>query len=158
MKKKSEREQKNLVDLHKLSPEDLQGIELKLNPHEMVQSLGEMVIWGTQNIRTEGRQLRAGGINSIAYGRNRDETGITTINHLISPAGKSIDSDTKESNRIKTKADLQIQTGKDISNQEYHEILRVVQNILQIKGTSLKDIPNPGIGPQLEGLTRILGW
>ena len=62
------------------------------------QYLGEMVIWGTQNIRTGGRQLRAGGINSIAYGRNRDETGITTINHLIIPVGKSIDTDTRESN------------------------------------------------------------
>ena len=37
------------------------------------QYLGEMVIWGTQNIRTGGRQLNAGGINSIAYGKNRDE-------------------------------------------------------------------------------------
>ena len=24
--------------------------------------------------------------------------------------------------------------------------------------TSLKDIANPGIGPQLEGLTKMLGW
>ena len=64
-----------------------------------------MVIWGTQNIRTGGRQLRAGGINSIAYGRNRDETGITTINHLIIPVGKSIDTrDTRESNRIKNQS------------------------------------------------------
>ena len=118
-----------------------------------------MVIWGTQNIRTGGRQLRAGGINSIAYGRNRDETGITTINHLIIPVGKSIDTrDTRESNRIKTKAELQVQTGKDINDQEYQEIIRAVQHNLQTKGTSLKNLPNPGDGPQLEGLTRMLGW
>ena len=30
--------------------------------------------------------------------------------------------------------------------------------MLIIQGTNLKDIPNPGIGPQLEGLTRMLGW
>ena len=28
------------------------------------QYLGETVIWGTQNIRTDGRQLKAGGISS----------------------------------------------------------------------------------------------
>ena len=53
---------------------------------------------------------------------------------------------------------MQVQTGKDKGDQEYQEILRAVQHILQIKGTSLKDLPNPGIGPQLEGLTRMLGW
>ena len=117
-----------------------------------------MVIWGTQNIRTGGRQLKAGGINSIAYGRNRDETGITTINHLIISVGKSIYTDTRESNRIKTKAELQVQTGKDINDHEYQEIIRAVQHNLQIKGTSLMNLPNPGEGPQLEGLTRMLGW
>ena len=59
------------------------------------QYLGEMVIWGTQKIRTDGRQLKAGGINSIAYGRTRDETGITTINHLITHVEKPIDTDTR---------------------------------------------------------------
>ena len=53
------------------------------------QYLGEMVIWGTPNIRNGRTQLNAGGITSIAYGRNRDETGITTINHLINQVGKS---------------------------------------------------------------------
>ena len=84
-----------------------------------------MVIWGTQNIRTGGRQLRAGEINSIAYGRNRDETGITTIHHIIILVG--------ESNRIKTKAELQVQTGKDINDQEYQEIIRAVQHNLETK-------------------------
>ena len=46
-------------------------------------------------------QLNAGGIHTIAYGENRDETGITTINHLINPVGKSIYTDTRESNKIK---------------------------------------------------------
>jgi hypothetical protein len=117
-----------------------------------------MVIWGTQNIRTGGMQLNAGGIHSIAYGRNRDETGITTINQLINPVGKSIYTDTRESNKIKTKAEIQVQTGKDISYNEYQGILRAVQHYLQTKGTSLKDLPNPGEGPNLEGLTRMLGW
>ena len=36
--------------------------------------LGETVIWSTQNIKIDGRRLRAGGINSIAYGATRDET------------------------------------------------------------------------------------
>ena len=30
--------------------------------------------------------------------------------------------------------------------------------MLATHGTSLKKITNPGIGPQLEGLTRMLGW
>ena len=117
--------------------EDLEEGFYYTNP----QYVGEMVIWGTQNIRTRGIQLRAGGANCIAYGRNRDETGITTINHLITPVAKPIDRDTRESNKIKTKADLEIQTGKAISNQEYHEIVNAVQNMLIIQGTNLKDIP-----------------
>ena len=36
---KHEREQKDQVDLHKLSPEELQGIKLKLNPHEMMEQV-----------------------------------------------------------------------------------------------------------------------
>ena len=117
-----------------------------------------MVILGTQKIRTDGRQLKAGGINSIAYGRNRDETGITTINHLLIPVEKPIDTVTRESNRIKTKAELQIQTGKAINDNEYQEIIRAVQHYLQTKGTNLKNLPNPGVGPTHEGLTRMLGW
>ena len=111
------------------------------------QYLGEMVIWGTQNIRTGGRQLNAGGINSIAYGRSRDETGITTINHLIIPVEKSIYTDTRESNRIKTKAELQVQKGKDISDHEYQEIIRAVQHYQQTKGISLK-LTQPGRSPK----------
>ena len=122
------------------------------------QYLGETVIWSTQDIRTDGRQLRAGGINIIAYGRTRDETGITTINHLITHVEKPIDTDTRESNRIKTKAELQIQTGKAITDNEYQEIIRAVQHYLQTKGTNLKNLPNPGVGPTHEGLTRMLGW
>ena len=64
----------------------------------------------------------------------------------------------RESNRIKTKAELQVQTGKNICDHEYQEIIRAVQHYLQTKGTSLKDLPNPGEGPNLEGLTRMLGW
>ena len=30
--------------------------------------------------------------------------------------------------------------------------------MLETHRTSLKDLVNPGIGPQLEGLTRMLGW
>ena len=134
--------------------EDLEEGFYYANP----QYLGETVIWGTQDIRTDGRQLRAGGTNSIAYGTTRDETGITTINHLITPVEKPIDNDTRESNRIKTKAELQIQTGKAISDNEYQEIITAVQHYLQTKGTSLKNLPNPGGGPTHEGLTRMLGW
>ena len=36
--------------------------------------------------------------------------------------------------------------------------IQSIQNMLATHGTSLKDITNPGIGPQLEGLTRMLGW
>ena len=120
--------------------EDLEEGFYYANP----QYLGEMVIWGTQNIRTDGRQLKAGGINSIAYGRTRDETEITTINHLITHVEKPIDTDTRESNRIKTKAELQIQTGKAITENEYQDIIRAVHHYLQTKGTSLKSLPNPG--------------
>ena len=57
-----------------------------------------------------------------------------------------------------TKNQLEIQTKKILSNQEYNDIIQSIQNMLATPGTSLKDITNPGIGPQLEGLTRMLGW
>ena len=134
--------------------EDLEEGFYYANP----QYLGETVIWSTQNIRKDGRQLRAGGINSIAYGATRDETGITTINHLIIPAKKPIDTDAREPNKIKTKEELQIQTGKALTENEYQDIIKAVHHYLQTKGTSLKSLPNPGVGPTLEGLTRMLGW
>ena len=122
------------------------------------QYLGEMVIWGTQNIKNGRTQLNAGGITSIAYGRNRDETGITTINHLINQVGKSIYTDPREPNKVKTRAQIQTQSGKELSENEYREIIRAVQNYLLSVGTNLQDLPNPGEGPNLEGLTRMLGW
>jgi len=99
-----------------------------------------------------------GGINSIAYGKTRDETGITTINHLITPTKISNDTDTGEKNKIKTREEIQIQTGKALGEQEYRDIIKATQHYLQTKGTSLQNLPNPGIGPTLEGLTRMLGW
>ena len=47
---------------------------------------------------------------------------------------------------------------KILDGQEYLDIISAVQNMLEIHRTCLKDIENPGIGPQLEGLTRMLGW
>ena len=120
--------------------------------------MGEMVIRNTQKIRTRGIQLTARGINSIGYGESRDELGITTINHLIIPVPKPINEDTKEANITKTKDDLEQQTGKTQNNKEYQDIIQAVQNMLITHRTSLKDIANPGIGPQLEGLTIMLGW
>ena len=120
--------------------------------------LGETVIWGTQSIKIDGRQLKAGGINSIAYGKTRDETGITTINHLITPTKTPNDIETGEKNKIKTREEIQIQTGKTLGEQEYRDIIKATQHYLQTKGTSLQNLPNPGIGPTLEGLTRMLGW
>ena len=122
------------------------------------QYLGEMVIWNTQGVRTRGVQLQAKGANSIGYGENRDELGITTINQIILAMPKPINEETKKSNIIKTKNHLETQTKKVLSNQEYNDIIQSIQNMLATHGTSLKDITNPGIGPQLEGLTRMLGW
>ena len=45
-----------------------------------------------------------------------------------------------------------------MTENEYQDITRAVQYYLQTKGTSLKRIPNPGVGPTHEGLTRMLGW
>ena len=70
--------------------------------HTYPQYMGEMVIWNTQKIRTRGIQLTARGATSIGYGETRDTLGITTINHLIIPAAKSITEATKKSNSIKT--------------------------------------------------------
>ena len=45
-----------------------------------------------------------------------------------------------------------------VGNQEFLDIITATQNMLTVHGTSLRDIENPGIGPQHEGLTRILSW
>ena len=120
--------------------------------------MGEMVIWNTQKVRSRGIQLTARGANSIGYGESRDELGITTINQLIIPVPKPINEDTKKANKTKTKNYLGQQTGKTLENQEYQDIIQSVQNMWETHRTNLKDITNPGIGPQLEGLTRMLGW
>ena len=120
--------------------------------------MGEIVIWNTQKVRTRGLQLQARGVNSIGYGESRDELGITTINQLIIPVPKPINEETKKSNIIKTKYILENQTEKILDNQEYNDIIQSVQNMLETHRTSLKDITNPGIGPKLEGLSRMLGW
>ena len=74
---------------------------------------------------------------------------------MINQVGKSINTDPQESNTIETRAQIQTQTGKELSENEYREIIRAVQNYLLSVGTNLKDLPNPGEGPNLEGLTRM---
>ena len=113
---------------------------------------------GTQKIRTRGQQLTTRGINSIGYGRTRDQLGLTTIQHLIKPVPKSITESATRSNETKTRQELEQETGKAVGEQEYHDINTAVQNMLVIHGTSLKDVENPRIGPQHEGLTRMLSW
>ena len=123
------------------------------------QYLGEMIIWNTQGIRTRGLQLQAKSVNSIVYGENRDDLGITTINQIILAMPKPIKEETKKIKHNKDKKNkLEIQTKKMLSNQEYNDIIQSIQNMLATHGTTLKKIKNPGIGPQLEGLTRMLGW
>ena len=62
-----------------------------------------MEIWETQKIRTRGEQLIARGVNSIGYGRSRDQLGVTTINHLITPVSKYITESTHKSKRKEEK-------------------------------------------------------
>ena len=64
----------------------------------------------------------------------------------------------KKLDKVKTKTHLERETKKTLSNQEYSDLIQSVQDMLATHGTSLKKITNPGIGPQLEGLTRMLGW
>ena len=117
-----------------------------------------MVIWDTQQIRTKGIQLTARGANSIGYGETRDTLGITTIYHLIKALPKSINESTKKPNETKSRQDLEQETGKVMRIQEYHDIITATQNMLTVHGTSLKDMENPGIGSQHEGLTMMLSW
>ena len=53
---------------------------------------------------------------------------------------------------------MEQETGKTLRIEEYQDIIAATQNMLTVHGTSLKDIENQGIGPQHEGLTRILSW
>ena len=116
------------------------------------------MIWGTHKIRTRGEQLTARGVNSIGYGGTRDQLGFTTINHLTKPVPKSITESATKSNETKTRQELEQETGKTVGEQDYQDITTAVQNMLIIHGTSIKDVENPGIGPQHEGLTRMLSW
>ena len=117
-----------------------------------------MVIWDTQQVRTRGIQLTARGAASIGYGETRDTLGITTIYHLIKTVPKPIKESTKKSNETKSRQNLEQETGKTLRIDEYQDIITATQNMLIVHGTSLKDIENPGIGPQHEGLTRMLSW
>ena len=80
------------------------------------------------------------------------------MNHLIKPISKSITESTLRSNETKSRQELEQGTGKNLGEQEYQDITSAVQNMLTVHGTSLKDIENPVIGPQHEGLTRMLSW
>ena len=126
--------------------------------HKNTAHLGEMVIWDTQQARTRGIQLTARGAASIGYGETRDTLGITTIYHLIKAVPKPIRESTKTSNETKSRQNLEQETGKTLRIEEYQDIIAATQNMLTVHGTSLKDIENQGIGPQHEGLTRILSW
>ena len=54
--------------------------------------------------------------------------------------------------------ELEQETGTALGDQEYLDIITATQNMLTVYGASLKDIEKPGIGPQHEGLTRMLSW
>ena len=58
----------------------------------------------------------------------------------------------------KNRQELEQETGKALGEQDYHDITTAVQNMLIVHGISLKDVENPGVGPQPEGLTRMLSW
>ena len=80
------------------------------------------------------------------------------MNHLIKPISKSITESTLRSNETKSRQELEQGSGRNLGEQEYQDITSAVQNMLTVHGTSLKDIENPVIGPQHEGLTRMLSW
>ena len=124
--------------------------------HKNTNYISEMVIWNTQKIRRREIQLTARGANSIGYGSSRDTLGKTTINHLINLMTKSITESTQRVNKTKSRQDLEKETRKALGEQEYLDIITATQNMLTVHGTSLKDMENPGIGPQHEGLTRML--
>ena len=126
--------------------------------HKNTAHLGEMVIWDTQQVRKRGIQLTARGVASISYGETRDTLGITTVYHLIKAVPKPVEESTKKANETKSRQNLEQETGKTLRIDKYQDIITATQNMLIVHGTSLKDMENPGIGPQHEGLTRILSW
>ena len=71
---------------------------------------------------------------------------------------KSNTESTKRPNETKTLQELEQETGTALGDQEYLDIITATQNMLTVYRTSLDDIENPGIGPQHEGLTRMLSW
>ena len=71
---------------------------------------------------------------------------------------KSNTESTKRPKETKTRQELEQETGTALGNQEYLDIITATQNMPTVYGASLKDIENPGIGLQHEGLTRMLSW
>ena len=71
---------------------------------------------------------------------------------------KSITESTLRSNETKSRQELEQETRKALGEQEYHDVLTAIQNMLTVHGTSMKDMENPGIGPQYERLGRMLSW
>ena len=79
--------------------------------------------------------------------------------HRIKPVPKSITGSTHRSNVTKkNRHKLEKEIGKELGDQDYHDINTGVQNMLIIHETSLKYVENQGIGPEHEGLTRMLSW
>ena len=119
--------------------------------HKNTNYIGKLVIWNTQQIRTRGIQLTARGANNVWYCRSINTLGITTKNHLIKPTPKSITESTQRANKTKSRQELEQETGKALR-------ITATQIMLTVHETLLKDMENPGIGPQHEQLTRMLNW
>ena len=64
---------------------------------------------------------------------------------------KSITESTQRANKTKSRQELEQETGKALR-------ITATQNVLTVHETLLKDMENPGIGPQHEQLTRMLNW
>ena len=117
-------------------------------------TVGDMVKWNNQKIKIRGEPLKATRLTSIAFGATKDEPGITIVNHLLKEIATIRDPITT----IKTRQDIEQETNKDLSQQEYDDLKIAVTNMLREYGMSWETLTYQGIGPHHQGLTRLLNW
>ena len=117
-------------------------------------SVGDMVIWNNQKIKSGGEILPATRATSIAFKNTKEEPGITIVNHII----KSPSWNENTVKRIKTRMELEKETGKDISMEDYDKIKEATTNMLRDYGLSWDTLTYSTMGPHHQGRTRLQNW
>ena len=106
-----------------------------------------MVFWDNQRITLRGSPLRTGLHGNIAFGETKQTPKITTIRHL----NQTTTIDRVTTQNLKTRAEIENETGKTLTQIEYQNIKTATTSILRVYGFTWDNIPIENNGPNHRG-------